>query len=98
MKDQSFTAAASALLGAVNAAVKQILTFRDHRPVTRQTKKIGRGKTKFARLRSLPDNGREFLLDSSKPIDQCELSEFWRGELHLELALLESLEEILKRI
>lgn len=46
----------------------------------------------------MPDNGREFLLDSSKPIDQCELSELWRGELHLELALLESLEQTLKRI
>lgn len=42
--------------------------------------------------------GREFLIDRSKPIDQCDPSELWRGELHLELALLESLEETLKRI
>lgn len=42
--------------------------------------------------------GREFLIDSSKPIDQCEPNELWRGELHLELALLESLEQTLKRL
>jgi transposase len=37
-------------------------------------------------------SGRAFLIENAKPLSECEPSELWRGELHLELALLETLE------
>ena len=43
-------------------------------------------------------SGRTFLYDRAKPLDQCSETELWKGELHLELALLESLESNLKAI
>ena len=42
--------------------------------------------------------GREFLIENSKPLSQCSVEELWRGELHLELAQLESLEGHYKTI
>ena len=43
-------------------------------------------------------SGRAVLIENSKPFDQCGADELWRGELHLELALLESLEDHLALI
>ena len=42
--------------------------------------------------------GRIFLEENAKPLVECSLDELWRGELHLELAQLESLEANLKAI
>ena len=42
--------------------------------------------------------GRAFLIENSKPLLECEPNELWRGELHLELTLLESLEVTLNKI
>ena len=42
--------------------------------------------------------GRIFLEENAKPLGECALDEFWRGELHLELAQLEFLEANLKAI
>lgn len=36
--------------------------------------------------------GRAQLIENAKPLSDCEVHEFWRGELHLELSLLETLE------
>jgi len=43
-------------------------------------------------------SGRSYLEEHSKPLEKCGLDELWRGELHLELAQLESLESNLKVI
>ena len=43
-------------------------------------------------------SGRAVLIENSKPFDQCGADELWRGELHLELTLLESLEDHLALI
>jgi len=42
--------------------------------------------------------GRIFLEENSKPLEECSPDELWRGELHLELARLESLESHEKTI
>lgn len=42
--------------------------------------------------------GREFLIENSKPLSQCDVDELWRGELHLELTQLEALEAHYKTI
>ena len=42
--------------------------------------------------------GRSFLLENAKPLAQCGVDELWRGELHLELQQLESVEEHLKTV
>ena len=42
--------------------------------------------------------GRTFLEENGKPLEQCEVHELWRGELHLELMQLETAEEHLKAV
>lgn len=37
-------------------------------------------------------SGRALLIENSKPLFECEPTELWRGELHIELALLDTLE------
>ena len=43
-------------------------------------------------------SGRQFLIENRKPYADCSPTEFWRGELDLELVQLELLEDHLKTI
>lgn len=43
-------------------------------------------------------SGRAFLIENARPLEQCDPKELWRGELHLELNMLDSLEAQLRTI
>ncbi len=112
-KDDAIKLARLASLGELVATHVPTKTIRERRRLIKYRKKIvDRINSCKSSIRSAFANqgisisqgartwhtGRAFLIEHAKPLDQCEPNDLWRGELHLELALLETLEAHLNSI